>query len=219
MYIGTKGTHGGYHRRCALSPRTLIEVLSTFTGLIVSITRLFSLCPNPLCSLIITTARVEKQIPTRYNLLFALSLPLIIIPLFFVQVIIPLLFVAIPFVIFPTPHSLAPPRFRQWIVWVFRPSTRNVKHALFLLHLPYKLVATIIPLNNPWKPVFVFPGAEESKTRQRRALSTGPFTVFHPRREILSRLQSIKNTTGVETVVLYDFPPGRMVDFTRGSEE
>ena len=102
---------------------------------------------------------------------------------------------------FLTPPTRTPPRSGQWIVWVFRPSTRNVKRALFLLHLPYKLVATIIPLNNPWKPVLVFPGVEESKTRQRRALSTGPFTVFHPRREILPRLQSIKNTTGVETVV------------------
>ena len=47
-----------------LSPSALCYVFSTFTGLIISITRIFSPCPNPLCTLIITTAPFEMQSPS-----------------------------------------------------------------------------------------------------------------------------------------------------------
>ena len=44
--------------RCALSFCILVYIVSMLRASIISITRLFALRPNPLCSLIITTNRV-----------------------------------------------------------------------------------------------------------------------------------------------------------------
>ena len=78
MHIGPRGP--GDYLDNVLSLCTLQYVLSMFTGLILSITRRFSSCPNPLRSLIITTTsaigrRVSRFLSIHSSFLaFALAL-------------------------------------------------------------------------------------------------------------------------------------------------